>query len=231
MSQKIALVTGANRGIGLEVVRQLATRGLRVFLGCRVLSTGQTALRQLSPTSGTVEAIELDVANSDSVTRATRALKEKTDYLDVLVNNAGILLDDDMPVMKTTEEIFMKTLKTNTWGSLQVTQSFVPFLRRSKDPRIVNVSSGAGSLEKMGDYAPAYSISKAALNAVTRQLAAGLPGMRINSVDPGWVRTEMGGTAAPRSVQEGADTIVWLATDAPAEITGQFLRDRQPARW
>jgi NAD(P)-dependent dehydrogenase (short-subunit alcohol dehydrogenase family) len=212
---KTALVTGANKGIGAEVSRQLANRGWRVV---------RTARR---PSDNSF--IQLDVTDAKSIAEAVR----QVDQLDVLVNNAAILEDDDKGVLTLDEKILRRTLETNTLGPLRVTQAFIPLLEKSKDARIVNVSSGGGQLSDMGTWSPAYCISKTALNAVTVQLAGALREKRIpvNSVCPGWVRTEMGGANAPRSVEEGADTIVWLATDAPRDLTGKFLRDRKVIPW
>lgn len=148
------------------------------------------------------------------------------------MNNAGILLDDDKDVLTTTPEIFETTLRTNTLGAVLVSQAFVPFLKKSDAPRIVNVSSGGGQLADGADgWAPAYCISKTALNSVTVQLAAALPNFAINSVCPGWVRTDMGGSNATRSVAEGASGIVWLAAEAPQNQTSKFFRDRKVIPW
>jgi NAD(P)-dependent dehydrogenase (short-subunit alcohol dehydrogenase family) len=153
-------------------------------------------------------------------------------HLDVLVNNAGIVIDGDEKILELSDELLRKTLETNTFGALRVTRAFAPFLRKSKAPRVINVSSGSGQLTGGANgWAPAYSISKTALNGVTSQLAAALPTFAVNSVCPGWVRTDMGGENASRSVEEGADTIVWLASEAPHELTGKFLRDRKEIPW
>ena len=150
----------------------------------------------------------------------------------MLVNNAGIIVDGDSAILEISDDLFRNTLETNTLGALLVTQAFVSLLRKSKAPRVINVSSGGGQLTSGADgWAPAYCISKTALNGVTVQLAAALPKFAVNSVCPGWVRTEMGGENASRSVEEGADTIVWLASDAPQDLTGKFLRDRKEIPW
>jgi NAD(P)-dependent dehydrogenase (short-subunit alcohol dehydrogenase family) len=229
--EKTAVVTGGNRGIGLEVVRQLARRGFRVFLGARRKADADKALRQLAAERASVQPLILDVTDRKTLMAAVKQVDASAGRLDALVNNAGILLDESTPVTEVSEETFLKTIRTNAWGALQVTQAFLPLLRKSKEARVVNVSSGAGSLNDMSTYAPAYSISKAALNAVTRQLSSALSGIPVNSVCPGWVRTDMGGKEAPRSVEQGADTIVWLAAEAPRSITGQFLRDRKAIAW
>jgi NAD(P)-dependent dehydrogenase (short-subunit alcohol dehydrogenase family) len=230
-NQKTALVTGANKGIGFEVTRELARLGLRVFLGARNAEAGREAAAKLR-SAGDVVFLEIDISNEKSVRAAAAELGRESERLDVLVNNAGILLDDDKDALTITAEIFEETLRTNTLGPWLVARAFVPLLKKSTDPRIVNVSSGGGQLEDGADgWAPAYCVSKTALNGVTVQLAAALPKFAVNSVCPGWVRTDMGGENATRSVAEGAATIVWLATDAPHDLTGKFVKDRKVIPW
>jgi NAD(P)-dependent dehydrogenase (short-subunit alcohol dehydrogenase family) len=235
--QRIALVTGANKGIGFEVARQLARKGFHVFLGARDEKAGKAAVEKLhgenTARSGiTATFIKIDVSNPDSIRRAAEEFSKESDRLDTLVNNAGILLDDDKDVLTITPEIFETTLRTNTLGALLVSQAFVPFLKKSDAPRIVNVSSGGGQLTDGADgWAPAYCISKTTLNGITVQLAAALPKFAVNSVCPGWVRTDMGGSNATRSVLEGAAGIVWLAADAPQNQTSKFWRDRKVIPW
>lgn len=235
---RIALVTGANKGIGFEVVRQLVRKRFRVFLGARDTTVGQAAVEKLRAEPGqaadkvTVTLIRIDISKPESIKRAAEEFSKQSDRLDVLINNAGILLDDDKDVLAITPEIFETTLQTNTLGALLVSRAFVPFLKKSDAPRIVNVSSGGGQLTDGADgWAPAYCISKTALNGVTSQLAAALPKFAVNSVCPGWVRTDMGGSNATRSVAEGASGIVWLAADAPQDETGKFFRDRKVIPW
>jgi NAD(P)-dependent dehydrogenase (short-subunit alcohol dehydrogenase family) len=230
---RIALVTGANRGIGREVARQLAVRGFRVVLGARRPEAGRKAAAELGG-AGRVEFLEIDVADAASITRAAQHLAALADHLDVLVNNAGILEDGTATAPEVDAAVVRRTFETNTLGPLLVTQAMLPLLLKAPGgARIINVSSGAGALGEMTNWAPAYSISKTALNAVTRQFAAALRTQRIavNSVCPGWVRTDMGGAGATRTVEQGADTIVWLATEAPLSLTGGFLRDRQSIEW
>jgi NAD(P)-dependent dehydrogenase (short-subunit alcohol dehydrogenase family) len=230
-NQKTALVTGANKGIGFEVVRELARMDFRVFLGARNVKAGRAAAEKLSGV-GDVAFVEIDVSDADSIRRAAQELASHADHLDVLINNAGILLDEDKGALTITPEIFETTLRTNTLGPWLVTQAFVPLLKKSREPRIVNVSSGGGQLADGADgWAPGYCVSKTALNGVTVQLAAALPKFAVNSVCPGWVRTDMGGEGATRSVAEGAATIVWLATDAPRDLTGKFVKDRKVIPW
>jgi NAD(P)-dependent dehydrogenase (short-subunit alcohol dehydrogenase family) len=230
-NQKTAFVTGANKGIGFEVARELARLGLRVFLGARNEKAGRAAAEKLSG-AGDVEFLKIDVSDADSIRRAAEELSRQSDRLDVLINNAGILLDEDKDALTITPEIFETTLRTNTLGPWLVAQAFVPLLKKSAAPRIVNVSSSGGQLDGGADgWAPGYCVSKTALNGVTVQLAAALPKFAINSVCPGWVRTDMGGEGATRSVAEGAATIVWLATDAPHDLTGKFVKDRKVIPW
>jgi NAD(P)-dependent dehydrogenase (short-subunit alcohol dehydrogenase family) len=230
-NQRTALVTGANKGIGFEVARELARLGLRVFLGARNEKAGRAAVDKLGKEGG-VSFLEIDVSKADSIQRAAEAMSHQTERLDVLVNNAGILLDEDKDALTITAEIFETTMRTNTLGPWLVAQAFAPLLKKSAEPRIVNVSSGGGQLENGADgWAPGYCVSKTALNGVTAQLAAALPKFAVNSVCPGWVRTEMGGENATRSVAEGAATIVWLATEAPHDLTGKFVKDRKVIPW
>ena len=229
---RIALITGANKGIGFEVARQLADHGFRVVVGARRRDAGRQAAAELA--GGQAQFLEIDIANPASITRAAKQLAALVDHLDVLVNNAGILEDGKATAPDVDAGVVRRTFETNTLGPLLVTQAMLPLLLQAPDgARIVNVSSGAGALGEMTSWAPAYSISKTALNAVPRQFAAALRPRHIavNAACPGWVRTAMGGAGAPRSVQQGADTIVWLATEAPASLTGRFVRDRKIIGW
>jgi NAD(P)-dependent dehydrogenase (short-subunit alcohol dehydrogenase family) len=235
---RIALVTGANKGIGFEVARQLRREGFHVFLGARKSDAGVAAAEKLQKEGetekddGAVTFLKIDITNIDSIQSATEEFSKQSDRLDALVNNAGILLDDDKDILTITPEIFETTLQTNTLGALLVSHAFLPFLKKSDRPRIVNVSSSGGQLTDGADgWAPSYCISKTALNGVTVQLAAKLPNFAVNSVCPGWVRTDMGGSNATRSVAEGASGIVWLACEAPQNQTGKFWRDRKVIPW
>jgi NAD(P)-dependent dehydrogenase (short-subunit alcohol dehydrogenase family) len=176
--------------------------------------------------------ISLDVSAPESIRNAVQLVSGTADHLDVLVNNAGVILEGDNSIAQLDPETVTKTFQTNTLGPLLVTQAFLPLLSRSNAPRVVNVSSGGGQLaEGMDTWAPAYCLSKTALNAVTCLCAAAFPNFSINSVCPGWVRTDMGGFNATRSPEEGADTIVWLATEAAANLSAKFLRDRKVIAW
>lgn len=228
-----ALVTGAYKGIGQEVARQLTTRGFHVFLTARNLAAGAAAAERIRSKGGKVDFIPLDVTDPSSICHAVETVGKLTDHLDVLVNNAGLLLDREGTVLDLSLDQLRRSLETNAMGPLQVTQAFLPLLSKSEAARIINVSSSAGQLIENGGWAPGYSISKTALNGVTVQLAVALKekGISVNSVCPGWIRTDMGGSAAPGTVEEGADTIVWLATDAPAGLTGKFVKDREVKPW
>ena len=241
MKQKVALVTGANKGIGFEVARHLAREGFRVFLGARNQEAGRAAAEKLnqetrnagkSKGDGTVTFLRIDIVDPKSIRAGAEEFSKQSDRLDALVNNAGILLDHDKDILTTTPEILETTLRTNVLGALLVSQAFIPFLKKSDAPRIVNVSSTGGQLTDGADgWAPVYCISKTALNGVTVQLAAALPNFAVNSVCPGWVRTDMGGSNATRSVAEGASGVVWLAADAPQSQSGKFFRDRKIIPW
>jgi len=222
---KTALITGAYRGLGLETARQLSDRGWRVILTARRKEQGAAATAKLK----NALFLELDITNNSSVSRAAKQVSE----LDVLINNAAIIEDGDEDILAISPELIARTISTNALGSLRVSQAFIPLLCGSGGGRIVNVSSGAGQLSDTGTWAPAYSASKTTLNAITCLLAAALKdkGVAVNSVSPGWCRTEMGGPAAPRSVEEGAAGIVWLAADAPQNKTGLFWRDREVIPW
>src|SRR5579884_241755 len=231
-SERVALVTGASRGIGLEVCRQMAERGFVVLLTARDAAKANSAAKKLGKVGG-VESLVLDVANASSIKKAAAEVASRYGYLDVLVNNAGINYD----TWETVENAdisgtVMETITTNLLGPWRICQAFLPLLRKSRAGRIVNVSSESGSLAEMGAGPPAYQVTKAALNALTRTLAGELRGSRIlvNAVCPGWVATDMGGSGG-RPVAEGAASIVWAATLPDDGPSGGFFRDGQPLPW
>jgi NAD(P)-dependent dehydrogenase (short-subunit alcohol dehydrogenase family) len=225
------LVTGANRGIGLEVVRQLAQRGYRVVLGSRDLVKGETAARKLRP-GDRVLVRQLDVTNQSDIDRLRDEITASFGSLHVLINNAAINYDTWQNAVDADMKVVHETLETNLFGAWRMCQAFIPLLRRSRHGRIVNVSSESGSLQTMDGGAPAYSISKAALNALSRVVAAEVRRDRIlvNAVSPGWVATDMGGPGG-RPVGEGAASIFW-AVDLPDDgPTGGFFSDGGPVPW
>jgi NAD(P)-dependent dehydrogenase (short-subunit alcohol dehydrogenase family) len=234
MSREIPIiaVTGGNRGIGFEICRQLATRGAEVVLTARRPEAGQAAADKLNAEGLDVEFYSLDVTDEASIHAFREYLQGSFGRLDVLINNAGIVDKRDTNGMSVAVDTIKATLETNTLGPFRLAQVLAPLLRRTPAGRIVNISSGMGALSEMGGNYAAYRASKAALNALTGILAAELAGqVVVNSMCPGWVRTEMGGPEAERDVAQGADTAVWLALDAPRKFTGKFFRDRQVIPW
>ena len=232
--QRVAVVTGANRGIGLEVARQLAEKGLRVILTSRAQKGGLQAQRKLARQGIEVLWHELDVTRRRSVTTFARHLARDQGRVDVLINNAGIMIDRyGTGILDESEETFKDTLETNFFGALRMCQALVPLMRKGGYGRVVNLSSGMGQLDKMGDGNAAYRASKTALNALTRMVAAATADDRIlvNSMCPGWVRTDMGGSGASRSVEKGAETAVWLAMLPAGGPTGGFFRDKKRIAW
>ncbi len=229
---QIALVTGANRGIGFEVCRQLARQGFVVLLTARDAAKARMAARKLGKV-GTVKSLLLDVADARSIEKAVAEVSNRYGHLDILINNAGINYD----TWETVENAdingtVMETITTNLLGPWRVCQAFLPLLGKSHAGRIVNVSSESGSLAHMGAGPPAYQVTKAALNALTRTFAGELGETRIlvNAVCPGWVATDMGG-AGGRAVADGAAGIVWAATLPDNGPTGGFFRDGKPLPW
>ena len=231
---RIALVTGGNRGIGLEICRQLAARGLSVVLTARTGSEGRAAAKTLQDAGLDVEFHRLDVSSCRSIRACVSAVAGRRGRIDVLVNNAGVLIDPrGSRFLDSKLDTFRDTLETNFFGPLQLAQAVVPLMKAHRYGRIVNVSSGMGQLAEMSGGSPAYRVSKTALNALTRILAAEFRDSNIlaNSMCPGWVRTRMGGEGAPRSVAEAADTALWLATLPDEGPSGGFFHDREPIAW
>ena len=222
-NQRVALVSGANRGIGAEIARQLATyHRFVVFAGARRPDEVEDA--------DEIVPIELDVTDQRTIDAAQERIGADPGRLDVLVNNAGVYGD---PIGAADYDLDRahEVLEVNTFGPWRLIEAFLPLMRSSSQPRIVNVSSGAGQLSDMNGGRAAYRVSKAGLNALTRTLASDERWVKVNTMCPGWVRTDMGGSAAPRSVEEGADTAIWLATLPDDGPTGGYFRNRKPIPW
>jgi NAD(P)-dependent dehydrogenase (short-subunit alcohol dehydrogenase family) len=238
MKQQMALVTGSNRGIGFEIAKQLAMKKIEVILTSRNSASGEAAVRKLARDGvKKVVAMELDVSNQVSVDNLLDKVEKTFGRLDILVNNAAILIDKDNVTASNADSDTVKaTLETNLIGAWRMCKAFIPLMKKNGFGRIVNVSSGSGEFEYMatsGGYWPAYSVSKASLNALTVVLASELRGTNIlvNAVCPGWVRTDMGGSNATRSVEEGAATPVWLATLPDGGPTGHNFLDKKQISW
>ena len=224
---RVVVVTGANRGLGREIARQCAARGDTVVLGSRDLDAGRLAAREI----GAVP-MALDVTDPVGLAAAAQEVERAVGHVDVLVNNAAVHYDTWQDAIAVDLAIVREAIETNVLGAWQATLAFLPLLRRSAHPRVVMVSSEGGSLASMGGGTPAYSVSKAALNALTRVLAGDLrrDGVLVNAVCPGWTATDMGGPGG-RPVAEGARSVLWAVDLLDGGPTGTFTRDGQPLRW
>lgn len=232
----IALVTGGNRGIGLAICRQLAAQSIHVILGSRDAAKGQEIAQTLQQQGLDVVSHQLDVTDAASINRMLEFVKTTYGKLDILVNNAGVFADYGIRILDLEIALLQNTLEANLYGPLLLCQAFIPLMQKHNYGRIVNVSSGYGSLDSMSMFesdGSSYKISKAALNALTRMLAAEVKGsnIKVNTMCPGWVRTDMGGPQADRSPDEGAETAVWLATLPDEGPTNGFFRDKSPIPW
>jgi NAD(P)-dependent dehydrogenase (short-subunit alcohol dehydrogenase family) len=228
----VALVTGANRGIGREVARQLGERGYDVLLGARDPEKAAAAARELEQSTGaSLRPLTLDVADPASIAAAAESVHRDPGRLDVLVNNAGIGSDFGIAGVAPDFDAIQRALDTNFFGAYRLTVALLDLLRQSERPRIVNVSSGMGGVAEMGGWSPGYRVSKASLNAMTRILSTELKddGFLVNSACPGFVNTDMGGPmGAQKPVEDGAAGVVWLATLPDGGPTGGFFRDGKP---
>lgn len=234
---RVALVTGANRGIGLEIVRQLGRLGVMPIIASRELDKGKRAAEQLASEGLEPAVVQLDVDDPQSIATGVANAKDLFGRIDILVNNAGILIDGPSSGAPTVENIplsiVQQTFTTNVYGPLLMIQAVLPTMKEIGYGRIVNLSSGLGQLAEMGGGYPAYRMSKAALNTLTRTLASDLGhgDIKVNAMCPGWVKTDMGGPEATKSPEEGAETAIWLATLDDSGPTGGFFRDKKPIAW
>ena len=233
-ARRLAIVTGGNRGIGKEIARQLLKHDLSVVVGCRSQEKCAATLAELGADGDTLAAYVLDVNDTKSVRRFVEEVDRNHGKPGVLVNNAGVYPESrEGRVEDTSTALWRETFETNLFGAVRMCREVLPHMKKLRYGRIVNVSSGLGQMTQMAEGSPAYRVSKAALNALTRTLAAEVEGtgILVNSMSPGWVQTDMGGAEAPRDVAEGADTAVWLALLPSNGPTGQFFRDRKAIPW
>lgn len=234
---KVAVISGGNRGLGLEIGRQLLCAGVSVMLGSRDAADGRKAVASIESEAAQgaeVDSAQLDVASEASVKAFAAAVEARFGQCDILINNAGIMPEArDGSLLQTSPAMLRDILNVNVVGSVLMCQAFVPMMKKRGYGRIVNLSSGLGQLERMGAGLPGYRMSKTALNALTRTLAAELngSGILVNAVSPGWVKTDMGGSNADRTVEEGAETAVWLALLPSSGSTGGFFRDKKAIVW
>jgi len=230
--KKIALVTGANRGLGFETCKQLSQLGVTVLLTSRDPTKGEVAAKQLIDKGLDIIFYQLDVSDRSNIKDIFTKIENQFGRLDILINNAAILYDKDQSTMNADLELVNKALTTNLFGPWLLCQAFVPLMEKNGYGRIVNVSSGAASMHYMEGGTPAYGISKVALNALTRKLASelGRKNVLVNSVDPGWVATDMGGHGG-RPIEDGCRGIVWAATLPNNGPSGGFFHDGEPELW
>lgn len=231
--KKIALITGANRGLGLAATKKLGGLGHKVLMGCRDLESCELIVKELREQKLDVEAIKLDVTKIADIRAVHDYLKKSPLPLGILVNNAGVFLDSKgESVLEADPVIVLKSIETNTMGPMQLIQSLAPLMGKTGGGQIINVSSGMGSFSEMEINATGYRMSKAALNVLTKICSKELEDMNIsvNSICPGWCRTDMGGEEATRSADEGVDSILWLAQEKNPP-NGKFLRDKKEIPW
>ncbi|MDQ0247561.1 NAD(P)-dependent dehydrogenase (short-subunit alcohol dehydrogenase family) [Bacillus fengqiuensis] len=231
--KKIAFITGGNRGIGFELGKQLAEKNYRVILGSRNKEKGQNAVSSLKNLGYDIHVVELDVDHTESIQKTAEYVQQTYGRLDVLINNAGVYLDENEKMSEEEPAILEQTLTTNFLGPYHLIRSFLPLMMKNQYGRIVNISSGYGQMDEMDQTGPgSYKLSKFALNGLTRLLAAELSGnIKINAVCPGWVRTDMGGPHAPRSVEQAAQSILWLTELDEDGPSGGFFRDGHIINW
>ncbi|MGE0052570.1 MAG: SDR family NAD(P)-dependent oxidoreductase [Hyphomicrobium sp.] len=236
-TNSVALVTGGNRGLGKEIARQLSRLGMRTIIGARDEKKGADAAAELTSNGFQTASVVLDVDLADSVSEAVSRVTADFGNIEILINNAGIAIESLNPILSTflsiSPDVALKTFSTNTLGPMRMMQAVLPHMAENNYGRIVNVSSRAGQLQELRQGLAAYRMSKTALNSLTRAVAAeyAQQNIKINCMCPGWIRTAMGGNAAPLTAEEGADTAIWLATLPSDGPTGGFYRSRQLLQW
>ena len=230
---KTALVTGGNKGIGFAICKGLLEANFNVLLAARSTEKGKAAVEKLSTNDNSIQLVELDVTDDESIKSAVDSVNQITDLLDVLVNNAGIYPDlrgaeQGVNILTVSRDLLIKTMNTNAFSPIGITQAFLSLLEKAENPKVINVSSGNGQFDGISVNVPSYSLSKLALNGATILLADALKSKNIAvyAMCPGWVKTDMGGSSAPRTPEQGADTAIWLATEATMQESGKFFRDR-----
>lgn len=232
--KKVALVTGANRGIGLQVCRDLASQGIDVILTARDKVKGNVSAEMLQNEGLNVRFMQLDVTNSEQIQQVVRDIIDHFGRLDILINNAAVYADPGLNIQNLSSELLESSLQINTIGPFNIIQTVLPYMLHQESGRIINVSSGAGEMESLNATTSAYRLSKFALNGLTIMFADSVErydNILINAVCPGWVRSDMGGQNAPRSIEKGAETIVWLAMNESQKISGKFFRDKKVISW
>jgi NAD(P)-dependent dehydrogenase (short-subunit alcohol dehydrogenase family) len=233
LNKQVALVTGGNRGIGYELVKQLALKGFKVILASRDPDLGHEAAQKLKELDLDVSCVVMDVTNQESIHQAATRVNERYGRLDVLINNAGVYLEENKKLVAMDPSILEKTMATNFFGVYHVIRSFIPLMEKQGYGRIINVSSEYGAMSDMSyPGVGAYKLSKFVLNGLTQLVAAEINGdIKINAVDPGWVSSDMGGPSAPRTPKQAAESILWLATVGSEGPNGGFFRDGQQIEW
>ncbi|MDR7245209.1 SDR family oxidoreductase [Priestia megaterium] len=231
--KQVALVTGGNRGIGYELVKQLASSGFKVILTSRSSETGNKVTGELRELNMDVSFVLMDVDDPKSIEQAATKVYEQYGRIDVLINNAGVYLDENKHLLDMDPSVIEKTMKTNFFGPLYVMRSFIPLMEKRGYGRIINISSEYGEMRALSSQGVgAYKLSKFSLNGLTQLIAAEVKGdIKINAADPGWVSTDMGGPSAPRTPEETAKSILWLATIGSEGPNGKFFRDKKQIDW
>lgn len=233
LEKRTILITGSTKGIGLETARQLAVKGHSVIISGRNSDAIHKAEKKLNNLKLNIHSVLLDIEKNENHQEIISEIIRKTGRIDVLINNGGILMDENDSSETIAMEKIQKTMQINTFGAISLMQTVLPYMKKQNFGRIINVSSGMGAFSEMGNGYLAYRLSKTALNSATKIMSfeAANYDIAISAVCPGWVKTDMGGKSAPRPVEKGAETIVWLAESETAESNGKFFRDKKQINW